>query len=459
MGDTELEPDGVERTARDLTRRDFLRSAAAATGAGLAVGAAQIVRAETRAAHPIQLALIGAGTQGRWLLANCVKIAGVRFKAVCDIWPYNSGRAVRMLGKYGHQATEYADYREMLAKEKDLDAVIVASPDWVHAEQSIACLKAGKHVYCEKEMSNDLGQAAEMVRTARRTGKLLQIGHQRRSNARYHLLLDYVNRLRACGRITNVSGCWNRSKPLTVPLLGKAALDQAALREYGYDTMDRLLNWRWYRRFSGGPIADLGSHQMDIFHWVLGTPPKSVMACGGNENYPKMEWYDNVTAIYEWDYPWQGQRRTVRGYYELLSTTSNGGYRESFMGTEGAITMSEELGKGGIRREPDAPVAEWEGPLYQTWPEKERERMEAEAVIRMLDLPAPARYYPPLPGPKEPTTEHMPHLMNFFDAIGGKAKLNCPGEVGYETAVSILRVNDAVAAGRKLTFQPEEFKV
>jgi predicted dehydrogenase len=364
----------------------------------------------------------------------------------------------------------------MLAKEKGLDAVVIASPDWVHAEQTIACLRAGLHVYCEKEMSNDLAQAAEMVRTARQTGKLLQIGHQRRSNARYHLLLDYVNKTKACGRITNVAGCWNRIKPLTVTSNPKFDLDQATLRESGYGTMDCLLNWRWYRKFSGGPIADLGSHQVDVFHWVLNTPPKSVMACGGSENYPKMEWYDNVTAIYEWDYNWQGETRTVRGHYELLSTTSNGGYQEAFMGDEGTIIMSESLGKGGIRREVTVPPAKWEEKLMEQMSEADRQKNllaqaeaakaeTAKAIARKDEIrvgptiPAPGRYYPPLPGPKDPTTEHMPHLTNFFDSIRGTAKLNCPGEVGYETAVSILRVNDAVAAGRKLAFKPEEFKV
>ena len=73
----------------------------------------------------------------------------------------------------------------MLSDEKDLDAVIIATPDFWHAEQTIACLKAGLHVYCEKEMSNTLEGARKMVQAAKQTGKLLQIGHQRRSNPRY----------------------------------------------------------------------------------------------------------------------------------------------------------------------------------------------------------------------------------------------------------------------------------
>jgi predicted dehydrogenase len=457
-----------ESKTTGLTRRDFLKTAAVAGAAAAFVGPS-ILHAQAKA-DTINIGIIGTGTEGRVLLMNCLKIPGVRFKAVCDIWPHYRTYTAKLLGKYKQEVQEYTDYQDMLTKEKDLDAVIVASPDFVHAEHTIASLKAGKHVYCEKEMSNTIEKAKEMVTTSQATKKLLQIGHQRRSNLRYHMMLDYINNKKACGRLTNVAGNWNRSKPLTNTWTDKTALDDEALKKYGYDTMERFRNWRWYKAFSGGPIADLGSHQVDIFHWVIGNPPKSVMACGGNENYPKMEWYDNVIAIYEWDYKFDDKPGVVRGHYELFSTTSNGGYLETFMGTEGAIIISEGLGQGGIRREYDAPEAAWEKDLQKslsktdlakattTAPSGKPKTEEGDIKVGH-SIPSPGRYYPPLPAPKEDTTEHMPHLVNFFDAIKGKAKLNCPGEVGYETAVSILRVNEAVAAGKKIEFKPEDFKV
>ena len=116
----------------------------------------------------------------------CLKIPNIRFRAVVDVWEaYNLRRAHRMLQKFGHKANAYIDYREMLAKEKGLDAVLIATPDFWHAEHTVECLKAGLHVYCEKEMSNTLEGARRMVLAARQTKKLLQIGHQRRSNPRY----------------------------------------------------------------------------------------------------------------------------------------------------------------------------------------------------------------------------------------------------------------------------------
>jgi predicted dehydrogenase len=75
------------------------------------------------------------------------------------------------------------------------------------------------------------------------------------------------------------------------------------LDKYGYNSMPEFLNWRWYRKYGGGPICDLGSHQIDLFSWVFGTNPRSVVARGGRDYYRDWEWYDNVMAIYEYATP------------------------------------------------------------------------------------------------------------------------------------------------------------
>jgi hypothetical protein len=127
-----------------MDRRDFLQSAAAA-GAGLVFSPMVIGQTVTsKKPDDINVALIGAGAQGWVLLNACLLIPGVRFKAVCDIWTkHNQKRASGLLRKYRHEHNTYADYREMLDKEKDLDAAIIATPDFWHAEHTVACLEAG----------------------------------------------------------------------------------------------------------------------------------------------------------------------------------------------------------------------------------------------------------------------------------------------------------------------------
>ena len=459
-----------------LSRRGFLK-ATGVVGAGLVLAPTILGEEAKNASKTLNVAFIGVGTQGRVLLTNALKVPNLRFVGITDVWPYHQGYAVRLLKKYNHAANGYVDYQEMLDKEKELDAVFVATPDWKHAEHAIACLKAGKHVYCEKEMSNSLELAKQMVVTARETKKLLQIGHQRRSNPRYHTAFDFVVKKKCCGKMTFVSGQWNRAKRLDVGWPKDYELDEATLKKLGYDSMQRFRNWRWYKKFSGGPIADLGSHQIDIFNWYLGASPKAVMASGGLDYYEGIEWYDNINALYKWEVPDEGgKKRVVRGFYQVLSTTSHGGYAETFIGDEGSLIISENAATGGIRREQDAPEADWEKEFQKSLPKpaapaapaaaepgKEAPAADAkkddEGDIKVgHSIPAPGRYYPPIPSPADAKSEHLPHIENFIAAVREGAALNCPGEVGYDTAVTVLKVNDAVAAAKRLDFSPEEFK-
>ena len=168
-----------------IDRRQFVQTTAA-LGAGLFAAPAAMGRTQSAGKKDdIRVGLIGAGAQGQ-VLSNAIfklgKNSGIKFRAVCDIWKEHNLKLVSgRLNKYkvvGHAGTPYIDDREMLDKEKgNLDAVIVASPDFRHAEHANACMEAGLHVYCEKEMSNTIEGAKSMVLTARKTGKLLQIGH------------------------------------------------------------------------------------------------------------------------------------------------------------------------------------------------------------------------------------------------------------------------------------------
>jgi predicted dehydrogenase len=234
-------------------------------------------------APEVNVALLGAGAQGQVLMESMLRIPGVRFRAVCDIWTdYNLRRVVNTLKRFKQEPNGYEDYREMLDKEKELDAVIVATPDFWHARHAIAAMKAGKHVYCEKEMSNTLEGARSMVLAQRETGKLLQIGHQRRSNPRYiHADQKLLGEANLLGRIVTVNGQWNRALTPDLGAPDRYAIPPDKLKQYGFKDMHQFRNWRWYKGLGGGPIVDLGSHQIDIYNWFLRANPSGVMASGG----------------------------------------------------------------------------------------------------------------------------------------------------------------------------------
>ena len=222
----------------NLNRRSFVKGAAVA---GAFLPSFNILHAEERTIGPkddqINVALIGFGAEARVLSASLVRIPGVRVRAVCDIWKFQCQQAKQFFKNFGMDVTTYEDYREMLSKEdKNIDAVVIATPDWMHCEHTCACLRAGKHVYCEKEMSNKLEQAAEMCRVQKETGKLLQIGHQRRSNPRYrHCFENVVPHM--LGRITTAYAQWNRT---LAPFFSvKRPPKQEILTKYGYENAER----------------------------------------------------------------------------------------------------------------------------------------------------------------------------------------------------------------------------
>ncbi|MHC4508053.1 MAG: Gfo/Idh/MocA family protein [Planctomycetota bacterium] len=451
-----------QKAEKSIDRRSFLHSAAAA-GAGVALSPIALGQAGDDKADDVNVALLGAGVQGQVLMNACLKIPSVRFKAVCDIWTaFNQRRVSRILEAYRHEHNTYVDYKEMLDAEKDLDAVIIATPDFWHAEHTVASLKAGLHVYCEKEMSNTFEGARKMVEAAKKSGKLLQIGHQRRSNPRYiHCYAKLLRQANILGRIIAVNGQWNRSAREPSGWPKNAPIDRATLERYGYASMHQFRNWRWYKGLGGGPIVDLGSHQIDVYNWFLDANPKTVTASGRTNYYDKKthEWYDTVMAIYEYE----TARGPVSAYYQTISANSSGGYFETFMGDEGTLLISETARMGEVYREPRIVPdvwAKWVNMGYLKAPE-EMNPAERELALPMYvdESPPPFKLPPYKLTVQMDKPYHQPHLENFFDAIRGKAKLTCPAEVGYETAVAVLKVNEAVEAAQKLEFQPDEFVV
>jgi len=342
----------------------------------------------------------------------------------------------------------------MLANEKDIQAVIVATPDFWHAPISIAAMKAGKDVYCEKMMSNTIEGAKSMVRAMNETGRLLQIGHQRRSNPRYlvakNRLLGEANLL---GKITTANGQWNRAVSEDLGWPNRAAIPQATLEKYGFSNMHEFRNWRWFKKFGGGPLSDLGAHQIDIFNWFFGGPPVSVTADGGSDYYKNHEWFDNAMVVYKYNTA-QG---VARAFYQVQTTTSAGGYFEQFMGIEGTLKMSENPKYTAIYREANA--RDWE-----PWIRRKLLKAQAapapdpsaDAVVDARETAALATFDLPVILNKP---AHQPHLENFFNAIRGKAKLNCPADEAFQSEIAIFKACEAVLTGKKIEITAEDLKI
>ena len=170
-----------------LTRRDFL--AKSAVGAGLAVGSPSILKAKD-SSQEIRVGFIGCGKQHEVLFNAMVNLPGIRYIAACDIMRERlKGTVGRVRSRFGYMPNHYSDAGERLEKEaKNMDAVFISTPDFWHAPHTVMALEAGCHVYCEKMMSDTIEGARTMVAAMDRTGKLCQIGHQRRERVVGHLV-------------------------------------------------------------------------------------------------------------------------------------------------------------------------------------------------------------------------------------------------------------------------------
>jgi predicted dehydrogenase len=443
-------------TSREISRRDFIGTTAAA-GAGLLLTSCspdagpKPAAGKTAPLSKLNIALIGCGAQGQVLLDSLTVIDGINLVAIADIWDYNRNSNVRRLKSQGFDVKGYENYEDLLAHEKDLQAVVVATPDFWHAPITIACLKAGLHVYCEKMMSNTIEGARSMVQTMRETGKLLQIGHQRRSNPRYVFALNrLVNDAKICGRLTAAHAQWNRTvtNDLAWPKHSEMAPEQLA--KYGFKDMHQFRNWRWFKGLGGGPLSDLGAHQIDIFNWWFGTTAKSVMASGGIDYYTGHDWYDNAMVVYEFETP-QG---TARAFYQVQTTTSaGGGYFEMFMGDEGTIKMSENPGITKLYREDRAPA--WDDLVGKNYlrastvvkAPSDADKVDVRETAPLLEYEIPVSFNKKI---------HQPHLENFFNAIRGTAKLNCPADEAFRSEYIIHKANEAIAAGKTIPITKAE---
>ncbi|MCP4847729.1 MAG: Gfo/Idh/MocA family oxidoreductase [Verrucomicrobiaceae bacterium] len=458
---------GSAEEKSSLSRRNFLRNGSSAgVGIGLIVTSKTALGQKATKEGVVRCGIIGYGDEGEALkdsskvLRDSKGELNVRFVAVSDIWGRNLRKGVGQIaasgqggGQDGKTCTPYADAEEMIKKENDLDCIIVATPDFVHDKYSIMGLEAGLDVYCEKLMSNDIEKARAMVKTQRATNKLLQIGHQRRSNPRYlHVKNEILNQKNnLLGWITHMSAQWNRSRGGSVPReipQGKDALDDQVLKDNGYNGgamgMFEFRNWRMYKKFGGGIISDLGAHQIDIFNWLLDTTPNSIFAQGGTDYYTGeflndlltseveealektksskrkaklqaeleivsqvkdgYEHADNVMAFFEYDTPrakWgtkggTGDILKTRAYYQVLTTSSSQKFFEKFMGEDGTMSISELTEYNQIYRE--AHARSWEEYGLGAKPLIEKDISQEEIYHKFWEKKAPWRAAKTEPG-------------------------------------------------------------
>ncbi len=299
---------------KTVNRRAFLKSGALTT-AGLTMGLSGLAVKKAVAKNDIiNIGVIGTGSRGTGLIRTMQNIPNLRVAACCDVLPFRLERAMHFADK---KAKSYEDYRKLL-EDKKLDAVIISTPLSMHKYMAVDALEASKHVYLEKTMTKQIDQALELVKKVENSNKILQVGHQYHSSRLYANIVDtikegYIGKIMAFEAQWNRNGDWRR--PVPKPEL------------------ERMINWRMYREFSNGLLAELSSHQIDFVNWVTGHHPERVIGTGGIDYWKDgRETFDNIHVIF--DYP-----DGVKATFTCLTSNAYEGYQIKVLGDKATIVI------------------------------------------------------------------------------------------------------------------------
>lgn len=391
---------------------------------------------------PYRVGLIGTGWYGKSDLFRLIQVAPVEVVALCDVDKNLLNAAADLVSKRqksGKRPQLYGDYRKMLA-EHQMDLVLIGTPDHWHALQCIDAVKAGAHVYVQKPISVDVMEGEAMVAAARKYGKVVQVGTQRKSTP--HLIDAKKNIVDAgkLGKISHVEMCCYfhmraNGNPATQPVPDFLDYDMwtgpAPLRPY--DGLPHIRWWRTFKEYGNGITGDMCVHMFDTVRWMLGLGwPKRITSTGGIfvQKDGKSNISDTQTALFEYDglnCVWQ---------HRTWGTPNNPDYPWSLTlygekGTLWASTMKYSfLPEGKNNGEPIHKDVVYEKEKYPEDLTEERIELNAAPATRL-------------------------HMLDFLAAIQNKSRPVADIEEGHISTASCILANHSMElGGRPLVYDP-----
>lgn len=247
----------------------------------------------------IGVALIGCGERGRGVTAYIPQIGGAEVRGVCDAYAPRRDQAAE---QFGPAAKPFRDYRQILA-EKDIDAVVIGTPDHWHAPMAVEAVAADKDVYLEKPVTHDLAEGEPLVKAVEASGQIVATGTQQRSWKHFLEAKELIDQ-GALGKITFVHCYWSQNysefRKSTAPDVDLSQLDWdqwlGPAPSQPFDKT-RFRFWRFFWDFGGGSVTDLMTHWIDVIQWFMKSPrPREVHAAGTTYTQDWLEAPDTVTA-------------------------------------------------------------------------------------------------------------------------------------------------------------------
>lgn len=381
----------------------------------------------------IRIGIIGVGSRGRalyWNLRELQQHMNIEIAAVCDNYGPHYERAIDLTGG---EAEAFLDYREMIEKV-ELDGVVIATPLHEHAQQTIDCLNAGIHVFCEKAMARTLEEVKAMHDAWKESGKVMLIGHQRLFNPVY---LESMQRIERgdIGPVTMLRGWWHRNT------------DWVFYTDTGGrgTPLDRQRNWRFYDEYSAGMISELGSHHFQVANWVLGTQPISVMGSGSINHFKDgREVWDNYSLVFK--YPGD-----IHFSYDCITSNKHNGMQVQVLGNDGTIELESNMQYEEFPAEPPSVRS-----LLRDIEEGENAAIPIGGATWIPD--APIRFGGEYISPDYELNDTLLYMEGFINFIReGKAPEKLTLE-GYNASTWTLLAEEATKTGKEITL-PEKYRV
>ncbi|RDB03222.1 Gfo/Idh/MocA family protein [Runella aurantiaca] len=407
-----------------MNRRKFLEQstqlsvAAGAFAQSIEIRAINHVRKSAN--EKIVIGVIGCNNMGNGIMNHALNQPNVECAAICDIdTNICNKRADEVMRKQGKRPQLYGDFRKLL-ENKDIDAVIIATPDHWHCLPMVEACRAGKDVYVEKPLANSIGECNVMVKAARRYNRVVQVGQQQRSGEHWQSAMQFIHS-GSIGTLRKVHSWANFNyaigsrivpdEPVPAHIDFNQWLGPAPLRTYNRTRHHG--SWRFFWDYGGGLMTDWGAHLLDIALWAknIKTPPLSVAASGGNFYSPDFahEAFDTLSVMYQLpDY-------TIS--WEQTAGTQNGPYGRSyglaFIGNDATLVID----RGG----------------WELFPEIDKGGYKVPAI------------------PKRSGKEtHEEHVKNWLECIRTRKETNCPIENGRLVALYAHAGNIALRTNSRL---------
>lgn len=398
----------------NVSRREFLRDSALAGAGAVALGGlapARVLGANDR----IRLAVLGSGERAQYDMSQFMKIPSVEVVAICDVYTPHRDEALKAAGR---EAKGYLEYREVLDR-KDVDAVLIGSPDHWHKQMLVDAVGAGKDAYCEKPIMHSIEEGVELVKAVEASGRIVQTGTQQRSWPHYILGKQIVDSGKL-GKVTFVHTYWYQNyyshtgwnglpKIDTTQLDWKKFLGDAPDQPF---TVEKYVWWRFYWDFGGGILTDLLTHWIDVIQWYLGDPAPKTATTTGDLYLMNWQCPDTITAVYEFP----------SDFMVTFTGALNGGIDDGgieFRGTDATLKIDRTrlaVYPEGVRWAPGTQAPEPE--------------------IFMLSE-------------RDGTFDNV---KNFVDCVRSRKRPNAPIQAGFEAARTSWLGNIALKRGLKTVF-------